>query len=111
MKLPSASHARIDERKVRGYLLSPTHPIGRSKARVFRALGFDQSNAHAFITEIRRIAIEGEVWAQKDTQFGRIYTVPGERSGPAGTTQVLTVWIEEPGEPDLRLVTVWPRWP
>jgi len=111
MKLPRASHARIDERKVRAYLLCPTHPVGRFKARVFAALGFDQWNAVAFTVEIRRIAANGDVSDEKDTLFGRMYTVPGELRGPTGTAHVLTVWIKEPGESAPRLVTVRPRWP
>jgi len=42
VKLPNADRVRIDERKVRGYLLSPSHPVGRFKARVFAALGFGE---------------------------------------------------------------------
>jgi hypothetical protein len=55
LKLPRADKVRIEARKVRGYLLSPTHPVGRFKARVFAALGFNETTAEAFITEIRRI--------------------------------------------------------
>ena len=111
MKLPRASHVRIEERKVRGYLLCSTHPVGRFKARVFAALGFDQGNAQTFTAEIRRIAADGDISDGKDTVFGRMYTVPGELRGAAGIVQVLTVWIDERGKPDLRLVTVRPRWP
>lgn len=91
---------------MRGYLLSPTHPVGRFKARVFAALGFSEATADAFITEIRRIAADGEVLEVQDTEFGRKYTVPGELKGPAGAAQVLTVWIQNPGQTEVRLVTV-----
>ncbi|MGH9893854.1 MAG: DUF6883 domain-containing protein [bacterium] len=60
------------------YLLSPTHPVGRFKARVFEALGFDHSMADAFVAEIRRIAVEGEVAEVQDFEFGRKYTLLGE---------------------------------
>jgi hypothetical protein len=42
LRLPTAEPVRIDEEKVRGYLLSPTHPVGRFKARVFARLGFEE---------------------------------------------------------------------
>jgi hypothetical protein len=45
------------------------------------------------------------------TEFGRKYTVPGDLKGPAGSAQVLTVWIQEAQRDDVRLVTVVPRWP
>ena len=111
VRLPSADRVRIDERKVRGYLLSPTHSVGRFKARVFAALGFDESTADGFIAEVRRIAVQGEVSSVEDTEFGRKYTVPGELEGPAGAAQVLTVWIQETGQPDVRLITVRLRRP
>lgn len=44
--LPRAEHALADPAKLRDYCLSPTHPRGRHKARVFRAaLGLQQSDA------------------------------------------------------------------
>ena len=109
MRLPGSGRVRIDERKVRDYLLSPTHPVGRFKAQVFAALGFDATMVGAFVADIRRIAAEGEVSAVEDIEFGRKYTVPGDLRGPAGTARVLTVWIQESGQPDVRLVTVRPR--
>ena len=111
MKLPRADQVRIDERKAREYLLSPTHPVGRFKARVFASLGFTENTVDSFVAEIRRIAAEGEVADTEDSEFGRKYTVPGELNGPAGTGRVLTVWIQEAERGDVRLVTVSPRWP
>lgn len=109
MKLPKPGDVLIDARKVRGYLLSDTHPVGRFKARVFAAVGFDDTKAQAFIAELRRIAVTGEVAEVEDMEFGRKYTVPGELHGPAGSLQILTVWIQESGQAAVRLVTVRPR--
>jgi hypothetical protein len=111
VRLPGADRVRIDEQKVRDYLLSRTHLVGRFKARVFVALGFDESSVHVFVSELRRIAASGEVVEVDDTEFGRKYTVPGDLRGSAGSAQVLTVWILEAGQRDVRLVTVRPRWP
>ena len=71
MRLPGADQVRIDERKIRGYLLSSTHPVGRFKARVFAALGFDETKVGAFVAELRRIASSGEVSEVEDIEFGR----------------------------------------
>ena len=111
MKLPSADRVQIDDRKIREYLLSRTHAVGRFKARFFAAVGFDETTATAFVAEIRRIAEGGEVEETEEIEFGRKYTVPGELRGPVGVAQVLTVWIQETGQQDVRLVTVRPRWP
>ena len=109
MKLPEADRVRIDDLKVGGYLLSPTHSVGRFKARVFAAAGFGESTAELFISELRRIATSGEVEGIEDIEFGRKYTVPGELRGPTGVVRVLTVWIHEPDQAAPRLVTVQPR--
>jgi hypothetical protein len=109
VKLPQHDSVQIDIRKVRDYLLSPVHPVGRFKARVFKALGFDQANVDAFVTEVRRIASDGDVSEVEDFEFGRKYTVPGELRGPIGSARVLTVWIQDSGREDARLVTVRPE--
>lgn len=45
MALPNAELACIEPEKIRDYLLSPTHPIGRFKAMVFTtALGYNQAH-------------------------------------------------------------------
>jgi hypothetical protein len=69
-------------RKVRDYLLSATHPVGRHKARFFAALGFAETSTTEFIGEIRRIAATENVVSVEDTEFGRKYTVGGELSLP-----------------------------
>jgi len=71
MKLPSAEDVEIEPDKIAGYLLSRSHPVGRFKARVFAAAGFDETNADAFAEEIRRIAAEGEVTKTEETRFVR----------------------------------------
>jgi hypothetical protein len=109
VKLPKADTVRIDEGKVRGYLLSREHPVGRFKARVFAAVGFEAAMAEEFVRQIRGIGAAGEVLAVEDTEFGRKYTVPGSLVGAKGTLAVLTVWIQEPRREDVRLVTVLPR--
>ena len=109
MRLPGADQVRIGDRKVRGYLLSRTHPVGRFKARVFAALGFSETTAELFVAEIRRIAAAGEIDEVEDTEFGRKYTVPGDLRGPGGVSRVLTVWFQEPGVAQVRLVSVRPR--
>lgn len=109
MKLPHADDVRIDERKVRGYLLSESHPVGRFKARVFAALGFDGSAAQTFTGELRRLAAAADVSEVVETPLGQKYVVPGDLRGPLGTAPVLTVWFLERGQERVRLVTVRPR--
>ena len=111
MKLPAGDDVLIEERKVLEYLLSRSHPVGRFKARLFAALGFESTNVAAFIAELRRIAAVSEVSEVIDTPFGRKYEVPGELKGPFGELPVVTVWFQEGGQERARLVTVRPRKP
>jgi hypothetical protein len=109
MRLPDGENVRIEDQKVRGYLLSRTHPVGRFKARVFASAGFTDRTPDAFVSELRRLAWSGEVSETEDTPFGRKYTVVGMLAGPVGVVEVVTVWLEEPGRAGVRLVTVQPR--
>ena len=109
MKLPTFGQVRIDDRKIRDYLLSSSHPIGQFKARYFARLGFGPEATGPFVAELRRIAAEGEVSSIEDTDFGTKYTVPGELRGALASAAVLTVWFQDAGESDVRLVTVRPR--
>jgi hypothetical protein len=52
--LPNAEHAEIDAAKLRHYLLSRTHPVGRFKARFFTALGFSAEQYPLLDTALRR---------------------------------------------------------
>ena len=97
MRLPGGDNVRIEDRKVRSYLLSTAHPVGRFKARVFASAGFTESNDSASISEIRRVAAVGEIASAEDTSFGKTprsggkQTIPGTLTGPAKAVQVLTV--------------------
>lgn len=44
VKLPFAERAIVDASKLRDYLLSREHPVGRFKARVFAAAGYRQKD-------------------------------------------------------------------
>ncbi|HKH48502.1 MAG TPA: adhesin, partial [Thermoanaerobaculia bacterium] len=44
MKLPGADRAIVDEAKVRDYLLSSEHPVGRFKAAFFANVGYTRQD-------------------------------------------------------------------
>jgi hypothetical protein len=78
MKLPEYAHVTVSERKIRDYLLSSTHPGGRSKARYFLRFGFTASAWPEFANALRRHAAENEVTEIVTTSRGISYTVEGE---------------------------------
>ena len=110
MKLPNGHKATVDERKVRDYLLSQRHPIGRFKARVFASVGFAPGNWQLFARALAELAATGEAALDAEDAYGRKYLVTGALSGPTGAVlEVVSVWIV-PSEGDApRLVTVYPR--
>jgi hypothetical protein len=50
VELPKPQGAVVDVEKVRDYLLSSTHPIGRLKAAFFTGLGYREMDFPRFIT-------------------------------------------------------------
>jgi hypothetical protein len=110
MKLPNAQKAIVDERTISEYLLSPSHPVGRFKAKFFGSIGFHPEAWPGFIEGLKRRAAEGEAQVLEDSEYGRKYAVRGQMSGagarPAG---VESVWIIRPGDDTPRGVSLYPR--
>jgi hypothetical protein len=107
--LPGAERAYVDPAKVRDYLLSPEHPVGRGKARFFAALGFRRAEWPALQTALGQLARDGTVRLGDLTPFGQKYRVGGMLQGPSGRgAAVETVWIILTGEDFPRLVTAYP---
>lgn len=109
MKLPNGNHAYIPPEKLRDYLLSPTHPVGRTKARFFQSLGFTSANTAALEQQLQRIAEAEDVSDTIPTPYGVKYVVFGSVLGDTGRSALLaTVWIIEPDDDRPRLVTAYP---
>ena len=109
MRVPRADFARIDPAKVRDYLLSPSHPVGRFKAAFFGALGYTQENWRRLENDLlSMIRSKGAVPGQPSA-YGQKYEVRGTLVGPSGRqAQILAVWIILPGEDFPRFVTAFP---
>ncbi len=109
MKLPRGDLAEVDSRKVREYLLSETHPIGRSKARFFRGAGFDEANGDVLVAALLYIARTHEVIETSVTVHGVKYALAGNVESPTGRQiRVRTIWIVDRGYDRPRFVTAYP---
>jgi hypothetical protein len=106
---PYADRVEVDPRKLTDYLLAPAHPVGRSKARFFAALGFFQADAHRFEEAIRALVKAPLAVETRDSGYGTKYIVEGRLEGPRSGAVVRTVWIVEPGADAARFVTAYPR--
>lgn len=109
MKLPNRENAQVPPSKLREYLLSETHPIGRSKARFLRALGFDDTNVNLLGQALIAIANSEDVKEVTSSPHGTKYVIDGMLETPSGNlTAVRTVWIIDGGQDRPRFVTVYP---
>ena len=108
MKVPNAHAAVIEDSKLREYLLSLAHPVGRYKARFFRGLGYTREDAGQLAADLRGI-LGNEVDETIETEFGIKYVVPGQLVAPGGSaTEIVTIWIILIGEEAPTLVTAYP---
>jgi len=109
MRLPNQQKVIIPETKIRGYLLSTSHPYGRHKAALFKSFGFRAKYWELMASALRVHAEQYEVVRVEDTEFGSRYIVEGPLRAPDGRAPtVRVVWFIEKGDDRPRLVTVYP---
>ncbi len=109
MRLPNAEGAQVDVEKLRRYLLSQTHPIGRSKAKFFCGIGFDESNVEILEQGLIAIAKTEEIVKTGPSLHGVKYIIDGLITTPSGNRfEVRTVWIVDKGQDRPRFVTAYP---
>ena len=109
MKLPAAERAVIAPAKIRDYLLSTSHPVGRFKAPFFARLGYTSANWRRLEKDLLDLAVSGGAELGKDSPYGQKYEIRGILSGPSGRSAgVLTVWIVLFGGDVPQFVTAFP---
>ena len=111
MKLPAADRARVDPEKVRDYLLSGAHPVGRFKATFFSALGYSEDAWEKLRDDLLDIARRDDALPGGPSPHGEKYEVRATLHGPNGrTAKILSVWMVRSfdGETFPRFVTAFP---
>jgi hypothetical protein len=83
-KLPNIQAAVIPDKKLGGYLLSPTHPEGAPKAKFFTSFGFRTDDPDTLRDALLAHARAGQVIATTSTSYGTLYEVNGRVSSPDG---------------------------
>lgn len=110
MRLPNRQRAVVPEAKVRGYLLSTSHPYGRHKAAFFERFGFNSESWEVMASALRAHAEQCDVAQVDDTEFGTRYVVEGQLRTPDNRGPIVrVVWFIEKGDNRPRLVTAYPR--
>jgi Domain of unknown function (DUF6883) len=109
MPIPNAVAAYVPPEKLRDYLLDEQHPVGGSKAKWFRSLGYDAADPATLERALLNVVQVSDRITMKSSAFGTKYVIAGEITAPNGTTaSVTTVWIVEPTNSRPRLVTAYP---
>jgi len=94
MKLPNGASAAVELRKLLDYCLSPTHPRGRHKARVFAAaLGWTAADAEDLRSALLLAAASSDATPAGEDPFGKRYVIDSRFDGPSGTRTIRSTWI------------------
>lgn len=109
MKLPNANRAIVDDAKVRDYLLSTAHPVGRFKARVFASAGYRREAWEGLRDALLELALTIDVVSSPDQRHGQRFVGEGALPGSVGRPlPVVTVWLITSEGSAPRLITVYP---
>jgi hypothetical protein len=94
--------------KLKDYLLSQTHPVGKTKAKVFHALGFNEGNVEVLEQSLLMIACQ-DVKSVVSSIYGKKYVIESPLHGlNERTIQIQTIWIIETDQNNPRFVTAYP---
>lgn len=108
MKLPHADRAVVDVEKLRNYCLSPSHPRGKHKARVFvRVLGLTAADADELRQRILSAVILEDAIPTDQDEYGQRYAVDFRISRQGNEALVLSLWIIRASEDFPRLTSCY----
>jgi hypothetical protein len=106
--LPNHLNAQIEQTKLVDYCLSPSHPRGRLKARVFaETLGIHQNDAAWLKQAIFAGLAKNDATPQESDEFGQRWRVDMMLTRQNRRAVIRTVWIVLKGNPAPRFVTCW----
>ena len=108
MRLPNADEAIVEIAKLRDYCLSPTHPRGRHKARMFAAaLGLTADDAEVLRAALLQAVLTVDATVAEQDAFGQRYVIDFRMQGPRGEAMVRSAWIVRTGEQNPRLTSCY----
>ena len=106
--LPNPENAVVEMRKLRGYCLSPEHPRGKHKARVFAsAFGLTAQDSEEIRQTLLSAALSEEAMPAEEDEYGKRYVLDFEMSTEVGSATVHSGWIVCSGEDFPRFTSCW----
>lgn len=106
--LPNHDYAIISSDKLRDYILSPIHPIGKFKAKFFEQAGYTHKSWEILEKDIREQHLTQDAKEGPPTPFGKKYEITAPLKGPTATLLITSIWIVLKGENVPRLITLIP---
>ena len=108
MRLPGGEHALIPIEKLRDYCLNPEHPLGKHKARVFRAaLDLRAEDAAELQLRLAKAAVEVDVILGPLNRYGQQFIIDFEWTRRSRTATIRSSWIILKKEATPRLITCY----
>jgi hypothetical protein len=108
MKLPAGDRAIVDIAKLRDYCLSPSHPRGKHKARIFAAaLGLSMNDAHVLREHLLDAAMTADVVPGSVDAFGHRYWMETGIVHGSNRAVLKSAWMIRTGENVPRLITCY----
>lgn len=109
MRIPNADKAIVSPEKLRDYLLSPHHPVGRFKAVFFADLGYSIENREVLERDLKNQILSQNAEEVRGFPHGKKYVVTAPVRVPSGkVVQVTSVWVILKSEDIPRFVTAYP---
>jgi hypothetical protein len=108
-KMPNSAKALVAPEKISRYLFNVDNPIGKNKAKVFKAaLGYDLATGDDFIKAISEAIVGKDYVAHEITPWGEQYKIDVSIKGPNGATKVVrTTWMIDNGSDKPRFITAY----
>lgn len=107
--IPNAERAVIDAAKLRDYLLSRVHPVGRLKAAFFHSLGYEARRWRRLEADPQAQHLSQHARELPPTPYGRRFAIRAKLVGPSGSpAEVASIWIVLAAEDFPRFVTAYP---
>ena len=108
VRLPNSHKAVVEIEKLRNYSLNPNHPVGKHKARVFRAaLGITLKDADWLRERALEIALSDDARTGAASVFGDKYVIDSILEYNGMSAIVRFSWIVEFGTDFPRLTSCY----
>jgi hypothetical protein len=108
MQMQNPEKAVVDIEKIRDYCLSPDHPRGRHKARVFQStLGLSAQDSALLRQSLLEAAYGDNAEATEKDEYGQRYVVDFTMRTDTGTAIIRSSWIVRRGEDFPRLTSCY----